>query len=194
MFQRGFKTWCETAAVQQRRVLGLKPIDPLDPRVLARHLGIVVWSPRDIPGITSDTLRTLLHDDPDSWSAVTLRVGTQHLILLNSAHSGGRPASDLAHELSHLLLGHVPARVDVTQDGLLMLNTFDRDQEEEAAWLAGCLLLPRQALMFIRRQRLNLRDAAARYGVSQDMLTYRLRITGVDTQFSRARRGRNQAG
>ena len=187
MFHRGFKKWCENAALQQRRLLGLRPTDALDPRALARHLGIAVWSPADVPGLDAESLRILVHEDRDAWSAVTIRVGVQHVIVLNSSHSGGRPASDLAHELSHLLIGHVPARVDITEDGFLMLNTFDRNQEDEAAWLAGCLLLPREVLMMIRRQRLELRAAVQRYGVSQDMLGYRLRMTGVDTEFARAR-------
>jgi Zn-dependent peptidase ImmA (M78 family) len=91
------------------------------------------------------------------------------------------------HELSHVLLGHEPARVDVTEDGLLMLNTFDRLQEEEANWLAGCLLLPRNALMAIRGRGLDLRTAARNFGVSLDMLRYRLNVTGVEYQLARAR-------
>ena len=31
MFHRGFKKWCENAALQQRRLLGLRPTDALDP-------------------------------------------------------------------------------------------------------------------------------------------------------------------
>ncbi len=187
MLQRGFKKWCETVALQQRRLLGLSPTDPLDPRALAEHLGIAVWLPADVPGVDAESLRELLHNDRDAWSAVTIRLGAQHVIILNSSHSGGRPAGDLAHELSHVLIGHVPARVDITEDGFLMLNTFDRKQEDEAAWLAGCLLLPRDALMFVRRGQLDTRTAAQRYGVSQDLFGYRLRMTGVDTQLSRAR-------
>jgi Zn-dependent peptidase ImmA (M78 family) len=187
-FQRGFKTWCENAALQQRRLLGLQSTAPLDPRALARYLGIAIWAPSDVPGLDAESLRILLQGDPDAWSAVTLRVGTRHVIIMNSSHVGGRPSSDLAHELSHVLIGHVPARVDITEDGLLVLNTFDRAQEEEASWLAGCLLLPRVALVSIRAQSVDPRTAAQRYGVSHDMLEYRRRMTGVDTQFARARK------
>lgn len=75
---------------------------------------------------------------------------------------GGRPASDLMHELAHIIIGHEPARVDVTEDGALIWNSHDQRQEDEANWLSGCLLLPREALSWIRRQRLDDR-AAARY-------------------------------
>jgi hypothetical protein len=45
------------------------------------------------------------------------------------------------HELAHVIIGHEPARVDVTEGGSLILNTYNREQEDEADWLAGCLSL-----------------------------------------------------
>ena len=122
MFARGFKSWCENVATQQRRELGLSPIDPLDPWRLAEHLGIEVHTPSEIPRLDPACLKILLNDDADSWSAVTVSAGTKDVIILNSSHRGGRPASDLMHELAHILLGHEPARIDVTVDGALMLN------------------------------------------------------------------------
>ena len=95
------------------------------------------------------------------------------------------PASDLTHEMAHVLAGHTPSRIDVSEDGLLLLNSFDRDQEDEANWLAGCLLLPREALMLIQRSGLSLEVACRRYGVSSAMMNYRLGVTGVNKQLRR---------
>lgn len=92
------------------------------------------------------------------------------------------------HELAHVLRGDTPARVDVAEDGSLILNTYDRDQEDEANWLAGCLLLPREALLHVRATWPDLPTAWTHYGVSVDLLTYRMNITGVESQFRRARR------
>ena len=192
VFARGFKAWCENVAIQQRRELGLRPTDPLDPWQLAKHLGIRVHTPSEIPGLDPDCLKTLLQEDADSWSAVTISAGSQDVIILNSSHKGGRPASDLTHELAHILLGHEPARIDVTADGTLMLSTYDKKQEEEANWLAGCLLLPRDALIVIQSQGVDSKLAARRYGISQQMLQFRRNVTGVDYQLARAR-GRNTA-
>lgn len=189
MFARGFKSWCENVTVLQRKALGLAPSAPLDAYLLARHLGIEVLNAEQVPGLDSQSLRVLLREDPDSWSAVTLSVGPRDLVILNSAHSGGRPASNLMHELAHVVIGHEPARIDVTEDRLLLLNTYDRQQEDEANWLAGCLLLPRDALFAIRRRRLTERTAAHEYGVSIAMLRYRLNVSGVDFQLERASRG-----
>jgi Zn-dependent peptidase ImmA (M78 family) len=77
--------------------------------------------------------------------------------------------------------------VFVAPDGSLLLNTYDKAQEEEAKWLAGCLLLPREALMRIRALRLAEDDAAQRYGVSTSMLRYRLQVSGVNVQLARTR-------
>jgi hypothetical protein len=60
------------------------------------------------------------------------------------------------HETAHIIIGHDPARVDVTEDGLLILSSHNK-QQEEAKWLSGCLLLPREALLLIRRQRVEQR-------------------------------------
>jgi IrrE N-terminal-like domain len=185
VFARGFKTWCENVAVLQRRRLRLRPTDPLNARVLARHLGVDVHTVDEVPGLDPRYLRILHHDDTDSWSAVTISGGTKDVVILNSAHAPTRLASDLMHELAHILIGHNPARIDVTEDGTLMLSTYNRQQEDEANWLAGCLLLPRDTLVLIRRQLLDLGTAARTYGTSLDMLNYRMNVTGIEYQFTR---------
>jgi hypothetical protein len=189
VFKRGFKTGCERLAFEKRAQLGLRDADPIDPWGLAARLGMRVLTPHDVPGVSEGCLRTLLVDDPDSWSAVTLRLGAQgDLIILNSSHSRARQASDLVHELAHVLLAHNPTRVDVAADQQLLLRTHDPKQEEEAAWLAGCLLLPRPALLVIAGDGGAPADAARRYGVSMEMLTYRLRVSGVELQVNRRAR------
>jgi Zn-dependent peptidase ImmA (M78 family) len=185
VFPRGFKTSCENVARQQRRNLGLVPSAPLDPYVLAKHLGIIVHSVEDVPGLSPDCLRILLYHDADSWSAVTLSSNNRNVVILNSSHAPTRLASDLVHEIAHILIGHTPSRIDLTEEGLLMLSTYSRQQEDEANWLAGCLLLPRDALVLIRNQRQDLAAAAKKYGISMDMLRYRINVTGVDYQFKR---------
>jgi hypothetical protein len=186
VFKRGFKTSCEQLALQRRVQLKLRATDPLQPRALAESLGIRVLTPADVPSLSAQCLRTLLQDDPDSWSGITLRLGAHRdLIIVNSSHSRVRQASDLVHELAHILLGHNPTRVDVTADQELLLRTHDPAQEDEAAWLGGCLLLPRPALLAIMRDGGPTADAARRYGVSMEMLMYRFRVTGVDLQTRR---------
>ncbi len=189
MFTRGFKNWCETIALQHRRTLKLRPIDPLDPQAVANSLGIQVRGIEEIPGLDPQVVRILLRDSR-SWSAVTISNGRKNVVILNSAHTGGRPASDLMHELAHVIIGHEPGSAHITEDGSLILNTYNREQEDEANWLGGCLLLPRPALLWIKRQGLEEQAVSGQYRASIAMLRYRLNVTGVEYQLHRARRSR----
>ena len=168
-----------------RREVHLEEHAPIEPRRLAEHLGLTVWSAGDVPGIRASTLDILLRKDPDAWSAVTVHAGAKSVIVLNPTHSEARIASDLSHELAHVILAHEPARVDVSENGHLLLHSYNRPQEDEAAWLSGCLLLPRGALFHIRRQRWADAQAARVYGVSLDMLRYRLSVSAIDRVWNR---------
>lgn len=187
MYTRGFKNWCETIALQRRRMLNLRAVDPLEGHRLAESMAVLVHSADEVPGLDVATRRALAADS-GGWSAVTITDGAKSVIILNAAHSGGRTSSDLMHELAHLLLGHSPGHVDLTDDGALMLSTYERQQEDEANWLAGCLLLPREALVWLRREGQELPAAARHFKVSLEMLQYRLRVTGVDYQIRRTGR------
>lgn len=189
MFARGFKSWCEQTAIQQRKNLDLGSTEPLNPLRLAESLSVGVWPVENIPGLDPDDLKTLTEDDPESWSAVTLKTDGKSLIVVNSAHSLGRQSSDVMHEVAHIIIGHAPARIDLTEDGLLVLSSYDKKQEDEATWLAGCLLLPRDALLLMRRQKIGADAIQRKYGVTSAMLQYRLRVSGVDIQMKRARKG-----
>lgn len=186
MFERGFKTWCEKYAASKRADLGLPAHAPLDAFELAKNLGVKVWTPRDIPGLSQESMDVLLRNDgktPSCWSAVTIVVNHRILVILNSSHSPGRQSSDLTHELAHHIRGHKAHEASVSPDGLMMLKSYDKIYEEEADWLSGCLLLPREALVDIKRRGVDLAEAAEEYGVSIRMLNYRISMTGVNRQF-----------
>jgi Zn-dependent peptidase ImmA (M78 family) len=187
VFERGFKAWCERYSVDKRKALGLAAHDPLDPRELATHLGVRVWNPDDVPGLSSEAIAVLLRNDgvtPSDWSAVTLMVGAKVVVILNSSHSMGRQASDLTHELAHRIRGHEAKEVSVSEDGLMLLSSYEKAQEEEADWLSGSLLLPREALASIKRRRLDTAAACTGYGVSARMLQYRMSMTGINRQYA----------
>lgn len=183
--QRGYKAWCERFSADTRRDLDLPSTAPLGARQLATHLGIRVWTPDDVPGLPAETRKVLLRNDgtPSCWSAVTLIVGEKTLVILNSSHSPARQASDLMHELAHRIRNHEPEEMSISSEGLMLLKAYDKEQEEEADWLAGVLLLPRDALVHIRRQGMPDEEVIASYGVSKRMYTYRVSMTGVNRQF-----------
>ena len=185
--RRGFKTWCETTAEKYRTDLGLKPVDPLDPTELAVHLGVILWRPEDVPELSKKSLLRLTNHDSGSWSAVTIRHGDTNLTIVNSAHAPTRQRSSLSHELAHIILDHEPGRIDLSEAGHLLLSSYEREQEEEADWLSGTLLVPRAGLVSAYRSNPDPKVLANRFEVSVDMLNWRLRMTGVATQARRAR-------
>lgn len=188
MFVRGYKTWCEEVSAQLREELGSRRESALDPRELARLLDVDLWTPHDVPGLPSEVRRRLTTAHADCWSAVTISSGLRTVVIFNPAHSSARQASDITHELAHILLGHKPGHMFMAPSGAA-LRTHDRDQEAEANWLCGSLLLPREALVSIRRRRITEETACAEYGVSKELLRYRLNATGVNFQFRRIRGG-----
>jgi Zn-dependent peptidase ImmA (M78 family) len=182
--RRGFKTEANDTAREVRSELGLTLVDPLDPWRLAAHL--------DIPVVALSTLSTdakladyFLRVDTGAFSAVTVFGGTQRMIAYNDAHSAGRQSSDICHELSHGLLLHPPAPALGTGG----CRNWDGVLELEAEWLAGALLISEEAALLIARQGLPLDAAAARYGVSKQMVQFRLNVTGARARVSRGRAG-----
>ncbi len=187
-FQRGFKTRCENLAETVRKDVGLQPDAALAPEIVATYLNIQLLHPKDIPGMPAGALDALLVTDANDWSALTIGSdGGRSLIIYNPTHSAARRASDLSHEMGHLLLRHAPSTLMFSPDGTWTLRSFDAAQEDEANWLAGCLLLPRVALLTVTKQRLTDEVAAARFGVSTQMLRYRRGVTGVERQAARSR-------
>lgn len=185
MLARGFKSWCENVALEIRRELDLSKIDPLRPSELARYLNVELLTPNNIPGLSPKALKMLLRKHSDTWSAVTVSYGGRHVVIYNPTHSPARQSSDIMHELSHLIIGHNPAQVFLSQDGQIALRSYDQTQEQEAAWLSGCLLLPRDVLLYIKRSGMTDQEACRVYEVSKDLLTFRLNVSGVNLQFKR---------
>jgi len=187
-FRRGFKSQCERRAVEFRKDLSLPASAPLSAFKLADHLRVTVWSTSQIEQLPPEDIETLNDDSDDSWSALTVRIGTEHLIVYKDRVSKPRINSVVMHEMSHVILGHELADACVLSDGSLVPSNFSQDQEDEADWLGGTLLLPRAALLTIRGSRMSDDEAQAKYEVSSEMLIWRIRMTGIDYQLGRKTR------
>jgi Zn-dependent peptidase ImmA (M78 family) len=183
--QRGFKSQCERRAAELRRSLDLRSDDPLSATSVATSLGVRVLRDVDVEGVSAEDLHQLHVEDKETWLALTIRVKTRFLVVYNSSHSTGRTNSMVMHELAHIMLGHELSSTQVTEDGYLVPISYDQEQEDEANWLAATLLLPRPALLRIRRERLPDTAAQTMFQVTPEMLTWRFRMTGVDFQFAR---------
>jgi Zn-dependent peptidase ImmA (M78 family) len=188
MLVRGFKSKCENISEEVRKNLGLGNTDPLLPNSLASYLGVSLINPNEIDNLSEQSLIQLIQTDKYSWSAVTISYLGIDLVIYNPSHTRARYSSDIMHELSHIILGHKPSQIVIlSPDSQIALRDYNKDAEEEATWLAGCLLLPREALLFIRRARMNNEIACDKYCVSNDLLTFRINKTGINYQFSTSR-------
>ena len=191
--RRGFKAWSERTSREYRNSMGVPQAHPLDPRRLADLLGVRVITPEAIPGLSRESVSQLTRVDRESWSAVTITYQGKRLVVLNSGHSPARQASSLAHELAHIILNHTTDEAVLSDEGFLFRGSYDAGQEEEANWLAGCLLVPRDGLLAAGRRSGDHRHLAMRFGVSMEMVAWRLRVTGVSRQLKRENRLRMAA-
>ena len=186
--RRGFKARAERLAEETRSDMGLNSMDVLDAAVLADHVGAVVRSADELTTLAK--LEELESLQRGAFSACTFRVKGQSIIVFNPLASEGRTQSDIAHEVAHLLLSHEVQTVQQL-DGISFF-TCDPDEEQEANWLAGCLLLPRSLLLGAVSRGLSPADIANDYGVSRQMAEFRIRATGVLRQLSAARGSRSR--
>lgn len=184
--RRGFKAEAERIADDVRGKMGKKSVDYLDAVDLAEHLGAQIRRADELTPIAK--LETLEELQPGAFSACTFTLGDRHVIVYSPLASPGRTQSDIAHEAAHILLRH-PLK-EVRKIGAVTFFTCDPDEEQEANWLAGCLLLPRSLLLAAARRGLDSATIAQTYRVSEQMAAFRLRSTGVQQQLDAASKAR----
>lgn len=184
--RRGFKADAERKAQSVRAEMGLGKKDPLDCLDLARHVGAEVRRADELT--TIEKLEALEEIQPGAFSACTFNIDGRHVIVYSPLGSHGRHQSNIAHEVAHILLEHRLRQVE--QVGGLSFFTCDPDEEQEANWLAGCLLLPRQLLYAAAKRGLDASAIADHYGVSEQMAAFRIRTTGVSRQLEASRLAR----
>ena len=177
--RRGFKSEAERIARRVRVDLGLNAADPVAPELIAELLGIEVKAGDEL--LPRERFQELEDIQPDAFSACTLRPSLDRVVVVHNPLSPKtRQKSDVAHELAHMLLDHELSRVQRLGD--ITFLSCDPVQEEEAAWLSGCLLLPRALLLAEVSRGEGSEDIARKHGVSERMAQYRLDVTGVVRQ------------
>lgn len=180
--ERGFKSDANATAREIREELGLSLLDRLDPWQLAAHLQIPVTALSEMEPEAQNAVHRLHDLEPDAFSALTVFHGSRRWIVHNDAHSLGRQASDLAHELAHALLHHPPTPA-LDENGC---RDWNQDIEDEANWLAGAMLITEDAALSIVRKRTPLQVAAQELGVSMKMMQWRINVTGARSRVARS--------
>jgi Zn-dependent peptidase ImmA (M78 family) len=187
--RRGFKSEAERLADRTRAQLALQPHSHMPIRDLAKHLNIETYSADEL--IDRAELEELNRLQPGAFSAATFHLpGGRTVVVYNPCNDDGRTNSDLAHEVAHILLNHEVR--ELQQVGGHTFLTCNPEQEEEANWLAGCLLLPRALLLREAYAGSDPATIAHKHHVSIPMARFRLNASGVLLQAQRARSGRPQ--
>lgn len=181
--KHGFKAQSERTALKYRVELGLEPSDALDPRALAGHLGVAVVDAGSL--VPVEDLEELERIQAYSFSAATFDISNRKIIVVSPLRGLGRQNSDIAHELSHVILDHDLS--EVRELAGMPFRTCKPEEEEEATALGGALLLPRDLLMSAARRKATIEQIAEQYLVTTDMARYRYNTTGVAKQVSRTR-------
>lgn len=185
--RRGFQAAADRLAADiRKRDLGLGLHDRLDPRTLADKHDILVVPITDLVAEGADpaSIHQLTVTDRRSFSAGTLLVGTTRLVIFNPAHSDGRQANSLTHELAHFVLKHEPGPA-IGPGGC---RVWVQEMEDEADLLAAILLVSRDAALACARVGLPHAIGAARFGVSAELMRWRTDHSGASYQARAAAR------
>ena len=173
--RRGFRKEAEEYALEFREELGLEEQEPLDPFRLADHLDIPVHALSQYPTIPDDIKRYFKGAGNSIFSATTLVDGIYNEIIHNDFQHPNRQHSNITHELAHIILCHPPKPPLLNES----CRNFVPVLETEASELGFTLLVPNVAALYAIEAFTTLRDAAEYYGVSEELLRYRIRITNA---------------
>lgn len=172
----GFKAKANRIAVGLRHQMGLSAATPIDLDVLAARLGFPVVPITEFADVCPEHVTQLVETDTGAFSASLLPLDNgSRIILVNDGHSLRRRNSDLAHEISHALLAHLPTQ-PFDHSGS---RSFDKDMEDEANCLAGHILIPNEAAKKIVWADRDPEVVCDEYGVSREMLEFRLNTSGA---------------
>ena len=176
---RGFKTKAKRESLEIRKGLGVNYNDPLDCFKLVDSLDIPAYPVEKLGefGLSTELIDTICYSKgKQQFSATTISVPLGHLIFYNQAHTFKRTNSSLAHEVSHIILGHEFSSI---LDMKMVSREFDKDKEDEANWMAGCLLLPEDGLIWALKRKMSIQSIADHFNISKQMTLWRYNSTGM---------------
>ncbi len=186
--RRGFKEDAKRLALEVRAEIGLGPLDRLDPRALADEYGIRIYTLSGLASACDPAVRDWINGVGQGvFSAALVPCGTARFIVDNDLHALTRRMSSIAHEMAHVLCEHQFSEVLVTADGCRAAN---REDEAQADWLGGELLITYTAAMAAARASWDDQQVAGAYGVSPRRAAMRMNASGARMIVHRQRAAR----
>lgn len=175
-FERGFKSRANSISAQVRLEMGLDLLDRLDPYRLADHLAIPLMPLTELSNVHPEHLHHVTNVEPSVFSAVTVFRGAYRMVVFNDKHPATRQANTITHELSHALLQHPP---HFAVDHATGCRVWHDKLESEATFLSGALLITEAAALHLVAASVSIVEASRTYGVSTQLVSYRLNVTGA---------------
>ncbi len=177
--ERG-RRW-EPVGLGLRRLAGVHLTNRLDPWPLAPKVGLTVVDVRPFLNRLPIEERRQLTADGRCWSGGILPIplpdGTR-ICMLNPTHSRLRQKITLMEEIAHAHLEHVPSRLTFSSPGL-RVRDVNREQEADAYGIGAAALLPWSTFFSDVNEGQTVEELAAGYDVSEDLVIYRIKITGA---------------
>jgi hypothetical protein len=151
---------------EERAALSLSATDPFDPYALAEAHGIPVYTLNGLRGFGAgaEAISHFTACESSAWSAALVPLGPARVIIENESHAAARRRSNIAHELGHHLLEHPFDNVILGEDHK---RQFNEQQEKQATFMAGELLIPLAAAERMAFDGWDNARVAAAYGVSE---------------------------
>lgn len=171
----------EAMALDARKQMGAKKIsDPVDPLKIQIE-DVQVITIEDLDGVSKSVSKYLLDDANSEWSAMSVPLDANFenwVIVRNHKHDIERQRVSLLEEFWHIMLGH--SLVRIVKMGNNHGRTYHPEEEDEAYFLASATLLPRSAIdQFVENQNRNLESFAKTYGVSTQLVEFRIKRLGL---------------
>lgn len=178
--RRGFKTEAKRLALELRSEIGLDAHAPFDPYAFASEYGIRVVQLSDLDGAARDHF---LRVDGSALSGALIPNVTGVVILENDVQPLTRRRTTMCHELAHVILEHTfgLSLSDERKCGL------GGDQEAEADWLSGEILIPSVGAFRLARANATDEQAADAYDVSLAVARWRMNHSGARKVTERSR-------
>ncbi|KXO99704.1 ImmA/IrrE family metallo-endopeptidase [Tsukamurella tyrosinosolvens] len=178
--RRGFKTEAKRLALELRSEIGLDAHVPFEPYAFAAEYGIPVVQLSDLEG---EARSHFLRADGSVLSGALIPHGTGLIILENDAQPLARRRTTMCHELAHVVLEH-QFGVSLSDERRCGLGG---DQEAEADWLSGEMLIPTDGAFRLARANATDEAAAVEYDVSLAVARWRMNHSGARKVIERSR-------
>lgn len=178
IYRRGFKAEANRFSAELREELDISPELPLCPWKLARHLLVPILKLSELPDCP-EKYYLINGRGRTEFSATVCYRGTKAFIINNDVHPIKRQASDIAHELAHVLMGHPPLP-PFDQEGK---RDFIVEIENEAEWLGPTLLVAEKTAMkaygLIQANQQTLTTLSDEWLVTEEVIQMRMNVVGA---------------